>query len=101
MLFDIYRYMGHITLQGNWIKKGTYYTSPQHRFSLIITERKYPTENKPNKYILIKYPIGKIEYLSGLFPSATEGVYRIDFQGKKYTFEFLNTTQALIKTRVL
>ena len=96
----IYKYMAtNTTIQGNWVKDGSYYTNSKHKFVLVMATRKHQTENKPNKYILIKHPDNKPEYLSGLFPTQTDGVYKIDYKGKKYTFEHLNTTQVLIKPR--
>lgn len=85
------------TIKGNWIKEGSYYTNPSYDFALIMANRKHQTENKPDRYILIKHPDKKIEYLSGLFTTLTDGVYRIDYKGKNYTIEHLNTTHLLIK----
>jgi hypothetical protein len=96
----IYRYMAVAkTLQGTWVKEGSSYASSTHQFTLVMAERKKATENKPSRYMVIKYPDVKPQYLSGLYPTLTQGVYRIDYQGKKYTLEFLNSTQVLIKNR--
>ena len=87
------------SIKGNWLKDGNYYTNSNHKFVLVLASRKHQTENKPDKYILIKHPDKKVEYLSGLYPTQTDGVYKIDFKGKNYTFEHLNSTQAIIKPR--
>jgi hypothetical protein len=98
----IYRYMAVVkTLQGTWVKEGSSYTSAAHQFVLVMATRKHQTENKPSRYMVIKYPEDKPKYLSGLYPTLTQGVYRIDYQGKKYTLEFLNSTHLLIKNRSL
>ena len=94
----IYTYMATITtIKGEWIKEGSHYINPLYEFTLIMANRKHPTENKPNRYILIKHPDKKVEYLSGLFSTLTDGVYRIDYRGKNYTIEHLDTTHLFIK----
>jgi hypothetical protein len=88
-----------LTISGNWFKDGNHYTNTKFNFSIVLATRKHPTENKPNRYALIKHPEGKPEYLSGLYPTQTEGVFKIDYQGKKYTIEQISTTQLFIKPR--
>lgn len=98
IVYYIYTYMRQTTqLHGNWVKDGNFYTNRKYNFILVLASRKYKTENKPDKYILIKHQDNKPEYLSGLFPTQTQGIYKIDYKGKRYTFQYLDTTNIIIK----
>jgi len=98
----IYKYMAVAkSLQGTWVKEGSFYASSTHQFNLVIAERKKVTLNKTKQFMVVQYPDVKPQYLSGLYPTLTQGVFRIDYQGKRYTLEFLNSTHLLIKNRSL
>jgi hypothetical protein len=69
--------------------KGKYQISKSNLINasqtLIIAERKKPEINKPKRYLLLKAPQNKFEYVSSLYPSK-EGVncFEIDYKGVKY-----------------
>lgn len=89
------------SLQGTWLKDGSSYASEVHQFTLVIAQRKKVTLNKTKQFLVVQYPDVKPQYLSSLYPTLTQGVFRIDYQGKRYTLEFLNSTHLLIKNRSL
>jgi hypothetical protein len=80
-------------LKGNWLKDGNHYKNEKQNFTLILTSRKHPTENKPNKYIIIQYPNEKPMYVSGLFPTKKEGIFKLDYKGIKYQLQYVNPTE--------
>jgi len=85
-------------LKGQWTKQGSEYQNPEQPFTLIMAHRKHHRGNKTLQYLLIKEG-NNTRYLSGLYPTKTEGVFRLDYNGKDYTFEELTSKQALIKPK--
>lgn len=49
----------------------------------LICERKVLTANKATMYLLKINPNGKREYISSLYPTESEGIFRIDYNGSK------------------
>lgn len=90
--FVSYLCMTASNIKGTWVKTGTEYVSKNHGFSIVIGNRKHPKENKPNRYLLIKYSKSKFEYLSGLYPLKDNTSYHIDWADKNYQLTFTNDT---------
>lgn len=91
-LFVIYRYMASLEIKGTWVKLGNEYKSESHQFALVIGNRKYTTENKPNQYLLVKHSKTKFDYLSGLYPTKENRTFHIDWANKDYQLTFTNDT---------
>jgi hypothetical protein len=59
---------------------------------IILGNRKYTTENKPNQYLLVKHSKTKFDYLSGLYPTKENRTFHIDWANKDYQLTFTNDT---------
>lgn len=81
-----------VQLLGEWNKTTNEYINENSNVKLLIVNRKYLTENKPHRYILIKHKTEKREYLSGIFPTNETNKYKIDYKGKNYIVTFTEST---------
>ena len=81
-----------IQLLGQWVKDANEYINNNSNVTLLIVNRKHPTENKPTRYALIKHPTQQREYLSGIYPTDDIDKFRIDYKGKNYIVTFTENT---------
>ena len=61
-------------------------------YKLIILERKKTTPSKPKNYILAKLNTGETEYISSMYSTTQDGVFKIDYLGQEYTLTIEGST---------
>jgi hypothetical protein len=84
--------MAAANIKGTWTKIGNEYSCPNHKFNLVMGNRKNAIKNKPNQYLLIKKSKSDFTYLSGLFPIKESDTFSIDWMNQNYQLTFINST---------
>lgn len=74
-----------ILLSGEYVKTYSKLISPNT--TLIITERKKTTLNKPKEFIIAILPSNKRIYISSLY-YITDITYRLDYDFKRYILTY-------------
>lgn len=84
------------TFEGVYDRQGKFFINNTANRSLLITERKAVSVNKPQLFLLQVLPSGGRQYISSLYPMGDKEYY-FDYQGKKYKLLFDDTRVEVAK----
>lgn len=75
--------MSKITqIEGQYQIKGNTLSNPKHKF--LVVQRQKATQKKSKTYLLHVDIKGKREYVSSLYTTSTDKVFKFDYYGKEY-----------------
>ena len=81
-------------LEGKYQKKGNTLFNSEHKF--LVVERQNSTPKKGKNFLLHVDTKGKREYISSLYTTTTDNLFKFDYYGKEYRLEL--SDQPIIST---
>jgi hypothetical protein len=87
--------MSKITnLVGKYQIKGSTLSNPIHKF--LVVQRKATTQKKGKNFLLHVDTKGKREYISSLYTTTADNLFKFDYYGKEYRLELTDNPSIAI-----
>lgn len=81
-------------IEGQYQIKGNTLSNPNHKF--LVVQRLKPTKKKGKSFLLHVDIKGKREYISSLYTTSTDNLFKFDYYGKEYRLRLDNNPLILI-----
>ena len=72
-------------IEGKYQIKGNTLSNSEHKF--LVVERQSTTPKKGKNFLLHVDTKGKREYISSLYTTSTDNLFKFDYYGKEYRLE--------------
>jgi hypothetical protein len=69
-------------IEGHYQIKGNTLSNTKHKF--LVVQRENPTKKKGKSFLLHVDIKGKREYVSSLYSTTTDNLFKFDYYGKEY-----------------